>query len=298
MKRTGVDKLRHPVVAACLLGAALAAGCDRRSIGTDVVVTVDGDEIRYSEFESYLRDNVDSSDLPLEHSVLDQLFDQFLDERLLVRLAEERGLAVRRGSDGAAPDGGPLVDERAAIAFLLRQARPEPPGEAAVAAYYAAHRDDFRRPASVRLNQILVHERADAVKAREALAAGEAFEDVAARFSQVPMANLGDGGGRLTRDDLPEAFADAIFELEPGTISDIFPADYGFHLFQVVERFPADVVPLADVAGEIRSLLERQRLDELVASFIAEARGRYNVEIHRPNFPFDYRGSYVREDPS
>ena len=55
-------------------------------------------------------------------------------------------------------------------------------------------------------------------------------------------------------------------------------------------------MPLAEVAGEIRQILERKRLDELVASFIAEARGRYNVRIYRSNFPFDYRGSYAQEE--
>lgn len=289
---TSVRILRQPLALAVLALAALLPGCRRHAIGTDVVATIEGEEMRYSEFEAYLRDNVDSSDLPLDRDVLEKLFDQFLDERLLGRLAVERGLTgVERG-----PDGEPRVDHRRAITYLLHQARPRPPGDAEIAAYYAAHREDYRRSESVRLNQILVHERENAVAARQALLAGEKFEDVAARYSQVPIAHLGDGGGRLTRDDLPEAFADAIFELEPGEVSDIFAADYGFHLFQVVERVPADEVPLEEVVGEIRRLLERQRLDDLVASFLDEARRRYNVEVHPANFPFDYRGSYVREE--
>lgn len=183
-----------------------------------------------------------------------------------------------------------------AVAYLLRRSHPEPPTEAAVAAYYEAHRDDYQRQESVRLRQILVHDLEAAEAAYRALRQGEDFNQVAARFSQVPMAQLGDEGGHLTRDDLPVAFADAIFELEPGEVSEILPAEYGFHIFQVVERFPADVAPLAEVAGEVRRTLDQERLDEMVASFVAEARGRYNVKIHRSNFPFDYRGFYAHQE--
>jgi len=230
---------RFAAVVLLAAGCGLAVGCGRHAVGTGVVATIDGEELPYAEFETYLRDNVDTSDLPLGEAVLGQLFDQYLDERLLVRLAHERGLAR---------DDDVKVDHRAAVAYLLRRSHPDPPTEAAVAAYYEAHRQDFRRQESVRLRQILVHDPEAAEAAFRALRQGEDFNQVAARFSQVPMAQLGDEGGRLTRDDLPVAFADAIFELEPGQISEILPAEYGFHIFQVVERFPADVAPLAEYA--------------------------------------------------
>lgn len=270
--------------------AALLPGCRRQAIGTDVVVTIEEEDVHYSEFEAYLRNNVDSSDLPLGQSVLEKLFDQFLDERLLVRLALDRGL-----SDASA-EGEPRVDQRAGVAFLLRRARPRPISAAEVEAYYEGHRDDFERPESVRLNQILVDRREDAEAALDALARGEDFEQVAARFSQVPVAHLGGERGALTRQDLPEAFADSIFELAEGEVSEVFDADYGFHLFQVVDRYPADRIPLEEVEDQIRQVLESRRLDELVASFVEEARGRYNVEIYLSNFPFEYRGFYAEID--
>lgn len=268
----------------------LLTGCRRQVIGTDVVVTLEGEDIHYSDFESYLRDNVDSSDLPLEQGVLEKLFDQFLDESLLVRLALDRGL------DGEA--GVSRVDQRAAVAYLLGREHPRPIAAAEIAAYYEAHKSDYERPESVRLNQILVDRREDAEAALKALSQGEAFEDVAARFSQVPLAHLGGDGGALTRQDLPEAFAESIFALDEGEVSEIVDADYGYHIFQVVERFPAQQIPLEEVEDSIRQILERRRLDELMASFVDEARGRYNVRIHLSNFPFEYRGFYAESDNS
>ena len=254
-------------------------------------MTIDGEVIRYAQFETYLRDNV-GQEMELETDVLAQLFDQFLDEELIIRLAIERGLVP---SQPAAPGAPPQIGRRAAIVFLLRGVEPPDLGDGIVQEYYQAHLAEYRREESVRLRQILVDERDQAREAREALLRGEDFADVAARFSQVPVAQLGDERGRLGRDDLPPAFADSIFELETGEVSEVFAADYGYHVFQVLEHFPEEVVPLEQVAEQIRAELRRRFVDDAVASLVAEARGRYNVEVHRSNVPFDYRGFYADE---
>jgi hypothetical protein len=261
----------------CLL---VLLGCPGgKTTPSDVAVDIDGEHMRYSHFESYVRASVDPEVLPLGPKVLEKLFDQFIDEQLLIRLAADRGLPVDAG-----------VDQRDALAYLLRSTEVTAGLDAEVAAYYEEHREEYQRTERVQLEQILVYERGEAVRAEQALAAGEEFADVAARFSQVPL-QQGDQG-RLAHEDLPSAFADAIFALEPGEVSAIFTADYGFHIFRVAERFPAEEVPLEAVAGEIRRLVERRLLDEAVAAFIEEARGRYDVRIHLSNFPFEYRGTY------
>jgi hypothetical protein len=275
------------LVATLVVGACAKAP----SIGSDIVASIGGIDVAYNHFETYLRDNVDVSDLP-EGSVLTHLFDQFLDEQLLVRLAVERGLEGHPVSDAAA-----VVDQRMAVAYLLQEAVDRSDLEVEVSSYYEAHKDDYQRPESVRLRQILVYERLAADEARGSLVAGEDFAQVAAHFSQVPEANLGGEQGRLAREDLPVAYS-SIFELAVGEISEILATDYGFHIFQVMERFPAEAVPLSEAAREIRGLLERQYVDRLVEAFLDEARSLYNVTVHRSNFPFDYQGFYAHEKDS
>ncbi len=286
------------VLAGCLL-----APCRRPpAIDADVAVLIHGEEVRYGEFEAYLRDNVDGAGASLDNEVQSRLFDQFLDQQLLIRSAVERGLVE------------PDVEPREAIAFLLRgspgggqvggspgggQVGGHPPTgwtEIQLAAYYDAHAADYQRPEEVHLRQILVSDRAVAVQARKAIASGEDFGQVAARFSQEPNAQLGGDQGRLAREDLPVAYVDAIFDLDPGEVSGIVAADYGFHIFQVVERYPARVAPLAEVVDTIRQALERRQVDEIVAGFIQEARERYNVVVFPSNVPFDYQGDYVHRD--
>lgn len=265
-----------------LLLLCLLTACNQGdNTAANVAVSIESEDVEYSSFESYMRHNIDSTALPLEPKVMGQLFDQFVDEHLLTRLAGERGMET--------PEEAP-VDQRRALEFLLRNVELETDVDAEVRRFYESRQEDYQRPESVQLEQILVYERGEAVRARQAVVAGEDFSEVAARFSQVPVAQ--GEQGRLAHGDLPESFADAIFALGEGEVSEIFAADYGFHIFRVVERFPAEQTPLEAVSDEIRRTVERRLLDEAVAGFINEARERYNVEIHLSNFPFDYQGRY------
>ena len=94
------------------------------------------------------------------------------------------------------------------------------------------------------------------------------------------------------RDDLPPSFADAIFALEPGQVSAPVATDYGFHLFQVLERLPAGALPMAAVAPEIRQTLRREAAERRLGELVTEARERYNVRVFGRNLPFNYQGLY------
>jgi parvulin-like peptidyl-prolyl isomerase len=128
------------------------------------------------------------------------------------------------------------------------------------------------------------------------IAAGADFGAVADRLSRSTESGTSGGAGgdqgELSRQDLPPAFADIIFALQPGEVSRLVPADYGFHIFQVTSRSPSEVVPLAAARAEIAERLREQRADELLAELVRDARRRYNVELYERNLPFEYRGSY------
>ncbi|MEE8524699.1 MAG: peptidyl-prolyl cis-trans isomerase [Thermoanaerobaculia bacterium] len=282
-----------------------AGGCRRRlATSADVAVTIDGEEIHYLQFESYLRDQTDwhgqpGPDTSFDTGVQSRIFDQFIDGQLLIRLAIERGMSYDRavrdqGTTAAEPFGEPGAAERTAITLLLRDRIQQAWDDDVTAAYYEAHQTEFQQPEQVHLRQILVEERSRAAAAQHALARGEDFAEVAARFSQGPKAHLGGDQGLLAREDLPADFRPAIFALEAGEVSDIVSAYYGFLIFQVVERFDAQTQPLPEVADEIRQTLARRHLDELAEELLQEARGRYTVKVFPDNFPFEYQGAYAK----
>lgn len=259
----------------------LMAACQRTAPPPpDAVARIGETDVRYPEFEGYVARTVGDSGGVLGSDVLSELFDQFLDERLLARLAAGRGLVKA----GASP--------RQSMDALLADGLRQEPSAAEIARYYQAHRPAFARPERVRLRQILTEDRKAADQALQEIAAGRPFEEVARRLSRDPSADSGGYQGELTRGDLPPSFADVIFGLKPGEASRVVPADYGFHIFQVVEREPAQVVPLDAARGEIVSRLRQERADGLLRSLVRDARSRYNVKVYERNLPFGYEGIY------
>ncbi len=272
---------RHPWHhAAGLLVALAVLGCGgEEPTVPDLAARIGDLGLGYEEFEAYLAENSVDPDSGWGSDVLSALFDQFLDEELLRRLAVDRGVA-EQGSG-----------RRSAVELLLGEAG-DGIGELEIAAYYRRHRARFERPERARVRQILLPDQASVDQARAELAGGAAFSELAERLSQVPVGAIGDSEAALARDDLPPAFADAIFALDPGEVSAPVATDYGFHLFQVVERLPAGAVPMSAVAGEIRETLRRDTAERRLADLVSEARGRYNVRVFGRNLPFNYQGLY------
>ncbi|HVS00822.1 MAG TPA: peptidylprolyl isomerase [Thermoanaerobaculia bacterium] len=267
-------------------GLALAAGCQREAPpAPDVAARIGDTDVRYAEFETYVERVAGDAESGLAGGVLSQLFDQFVDEQLLERLAADRGLA--KGAQG----GRRAVDGLLAAGLAA-------PSEQEVARFYSEHRREFARPERVRLRQILTEDRAAAERARTELAAGADFAQVARQVARDPGARSvrtsGDQG-ELARHELPRAFADVIFSLAPGEVSGVVPAGYGFHVFQVTARLPAEVVPLDQARREILQRLRRERADRELARLVGESRRQYTVTVYERNLPFEYEGAYRHE---
>ena len=120
---------------------------------------------------------------------------------------------------------------------------------------------------------------------------GVPFEEVLGDAESGSEAVWGDEG-ELSPGDLPPALADTIFALEPGEVSAVVAADYGFHIFQVVERLPPEQMELAEAEDRIRQMLSRELVDDGLEELVVEARERYNVQVFRRNIPFNYAGAY------
>jgi hypothetical protein len=282
-----------PGILLLLVMQSLVMACQRSAPppAPDAVARIGETEVRYSQFESYLAKSVGDTGGVLGSDVLSELFDQFLDEKLLAKLAVDRKL-LADGHGGIDGKDGTAAGGRRAIDALLAEGLRQEPGPGEVAGYYRAHQKELTRPERVRVRQILTEDKATAEKALKEIDAGAPFEEVARRLSRDPSAASGGYQGELSRADLPPAFAEVIFGLEAGEVSRLVPAEYGFHIFQVVSREPAQVVPLEQARGEILGRLRQERADRLLRSLVEDARNRYNVSIYERNLPFGYEGSY------
>lgn len=259
----------------------VAASCGLRDLpAPDVVARIDSLELPNAEFEAYLRSNSVALEAGLSSKVLSGLFDQYIDEVLLARLAVDDGFSV-----------GEETEEQA-VERMIAAAMPENVSSADIDEYYAQHSSDYAEEDEVLLRQILVEDREMAETARAAVASGMSFDDAARQYSQGPGAELGGLQGVLGRGDLPPAFAEVIFSLGVGEVSEIVAADYGFHLFQVIEKRSATAADIEEVRRSIAARVRQRMRARIIAQLVEEARSSYNVAVYARNLPFNYEGLY------
>jgi peptidyl-prolyl cis-trans isomerase D len=146
--------------------------------------------------------------------------------------------------------------------------------DAEVQAYYKAHQDDFKRPATAYLSFVALPRlttaadtaaaRARADSVRQEIAGGAPFADVARRESadSVSAARGGDLE-QWTRGSMDPAFDSAAFKLPLKTLSQPVLSKFGFHLIEVTSRKGDKakgrhiLIPI-EVAGAHRDALDAQ----------------------------------------
>lgn len=276
---------RCRIAALALLALAAACAPEAPPPDPDVAARIAGDDVPLAAFVAHLERNLGESGGALESEALSSLFDRFLDERLLSRLAEERGVVA----------GSPTAD--VAVDALLA-ADPAPPlTETAIVSYFAEHAEAFRLPERVEVAIVRTGDRASAERARRELGRGGDFAAVARRYSIDPSAASGGVLGALARDEMPEALAEAAFDLAPGRLSEIVALEDGYVVVRVERRLPERLPTLGEVRDEILRRLAGARADRAYARFLEEARSRYAVEVFDRNLSFVYRGSYPVSRP-
>ena len=179
------------------------------------------------------------------------------------------------------------------------------PSDAAVQAYYDAHRDDrFTAPEEIRARHILIKLPPDADEAQRAAARKKAqdvldkvkkgadFAKLAQQVSEdAGSASKGGDLGLFSRGKMVPAFDTAAFALEPGAVSDIVETPFGFHVIKVEEKLPGGPKPLEAVRQEIvQTLTDEQGLE--LARKQAESDRR---EIVHGKRLADVAGSRIKE---
>ena len=142
--------------------------------------------------------------------------------------------------------------------------------ETAIQEYYDGHHDEFLllHP-QVHARHILLATRRDANAKRQALNRGVAFAEVALEHSRDQESKYGGGDlGYFTSDDDPLLW-EACEDLDLNSLSKPIRTEYGYHIFQVLDRRDAGSMrELDQVRSQIIEKLVRsehqRRLDEFV----------------------------------
>lgn len=177
--------------------------------------------------------------------------------------------------------------------------------DAAIDAYYQAHRGEFEQPAARRVALIEVATREEAAQLRARVlvsmdraedSAINAFRRAAAAYStdrevaqkggdigfiattKPQRAAAGQGETDAASASKRARIAQAVAALEqPGELSEVFALDPGWGLAIFIEERPAAKTPKDQAAAEIRQILYTQRREKIVQDFIAELRDRAQI---------------------
>jgi hypothetical protein len=266
-----------------VLAAALAAGlglvaCE---VGDPVILKLDGESVRRSDFERHLAAVEARAQGPVDPSARPGLLEAFLEERALVIEARRRGLLAAGAS---APE-----EPRAVARLLAEAARVPEASEDEIAAYYSAHKADLAVPETVSLRQILVGTLNEARDVKRRLGRdAKAFDAIARSQSKGVEAAAGGYMGRFERGQLPPELEAAAFAQPEGGAGEPVQTALGYHVLRVESRQPAREPSLEEARERIRDRIARAKRVEAERAFVAEvlARAKVNHEAAlRPSRP-------------
>ncbi|MBZ5628613.1 MAG: peptidylprolyl isomerase [Acidobacteriia bacterium] len=173
-----------------------------------------------------------------------------------------------------------------------------------IKAFYQEHQQEFTRPETVRLSEILVSTQQPSVdknnpaqpdtqaleaaqkKAEAALAAiksGEHFEDAAKKYSEGPSAQQGGDLGEFKRGTMAKELEDRTFAMKPGDVTDVIRTKQGFVILKVTEHSAAGVPPLKTVEPNIQEAIYYQKLQPALRDYLTKLREQAYIDI-KPGF--------------
>jgi len=165
------------------------------------------------------------------------------------------------------------------------------PGEAE--RFYEQHKQDYSRPESVTLSEILISTgaagatdpakaaaakaKADDIEAR--LHAGGDFIQLAKSFSDGPTAAQGGELGQYQRGALPKALEDKTFPLKTGEITEPILTRQGYIILKMVEHVPGGARPFKEVENQVEDAFYMSRMEPAIRQALTKMREDAFIDI-------------------
>jgi parvulin-like peptidyl-prolyl isomerase len=254
-----------------LIAALWLTGCTERRPADPVILALDDQLVRRSEFERHVEDlrarGLEEAEDP---AVRRNVLDAFVEQRILVLEARRRG----RIAAGAAIE----QELEAAQALLGEAAAQVSVDDGEVARYYEEHKAELARPEELTLRQILVPTLNEARDVRRRLARDpRSFEALAQTRSRGPEASAGGLMGTFARGQLPSDLESAAFELQVGRPGEPVQTALGYHVLRVESRSPGRERSLDECRAEIGRALLRQKSEAAQAALVRALMRRAKV---------------------
>ena len=272
-----------------------------------VVLTVDTQTYTNADFDKYVRTTVGEGAADLTVPALSRLYDDFVNEKILLRQAQSKGVSLteeerqqyiqkqRSGSADSSPstpDAEALLAERLVVEKYLSQVVQDIKVEdREVAAYYAEHKSAYLQPEKLQVSQILFASQGAATEVRERLngASEDDFRVIARARSTGPEAARGGVMGVFSAGQLPPELEKFIFPMKEGEISRVVESPYGYHIFRLDKKLEAGLMSLEDAAPSIRAKLADRKSKEAIAAHLDTLKAGLDWKARTENLAFAYQ---------
>ena len=241
-----------------------------------VVARVDGNPIHLSEVEEAVRGLPEQFRAMPPQMLYPVMLDQMISQRVLSNAARKLNLQdtpevrarVRQAEEEAlqqallAREIGPLLTEQALRARYDKDIASQP------------------QEAQVRARHILLQTETDAKNAITALQGGADFAALARERSRGPGAAEGGDLGFFKKEEMPDAFAEAAFALQPGQFTATpVRTQFGWHVIKLEERREEPRPTFEQSEEELRRAIIEEAATQVVDRLRAQATvQRFNLD--------------------
>jgi parvulin-like peptidyl-prolyl isomerase len=263
-----------------------------------------------SDFEKHLLSIAGQEYKSLSVSSLSRLFDDFVDEKILLQAARDQEISLtieeqkeylakltRESWSNGKKDPLDEVDydtllEKLVIEKYLSQRVDEiDVTDEEVTEYYELHKREFLRPERVRVSQILLKTEGKAVEILERVknASGEDFREIAREESSGVEASKGGDMGLFEMGQLPFEMEKVVFSLKAGEISPVVESSYGYHIFRLDEKLEPELIPEDSAFSEIKIKIFNQRIQRSLRDHMESLKSLLDWNFYPNNLSFSYQ---------
>lgn len=241
-------------------GAAEGQAADDALSADTVVATVADTPITLGELVAARRAlPAEFQQLP-DEVLMDALIEQMANQLLLARAARAAGLDQDPAVQTALRNG-----ERAVLASaFMEQAVTERVTDAAIEAAYHERFAGAEPVQEAHAAHILVEDEATAQEIKAKLDEGADFAALAAEHGTDGTASRGGDLGWFVHEQMVPEFADAVFAMEAGTVSEPVQTPFGWHVIKLFEFRDRPVPPLDAVRDQIAAELAEAAQTEIL----------------------------------
>jgi parvulin-like peptidyl-prolyl isomerase len=276
----------------------------------EIVLEVEGTTYTNADFTKYLQDSLGDSLKAMTGAALSRLFDEFVDEKILLKRAQNEGTSLTeeekvaylaklksalRTETGEEPplesDTAVLYERLLVQKFLSLLVKDIAVDDQEVVDYYELNKSEFLQPERVQVSQILLASEGQASGVRDKLkdASEEEFRKIAQAESAGPEASKGGVMGVFKVGQLPSELEKVVFKLKEGEVSRVVESTYGYHIFRLDRKFEPRLLTAEEAGPSIRTRLLKQKSEQAVSAHLATLRKTMGWKSTTENLTFPYQ---------